>query len=121
TQTTPAQFIVNSIGVGNICTATETVPPGYTANQTSCIAIGLAAGGTANCTITNTQNAPASGTFTVNKVFSPHIGTSVQVSVTCTARTPDDSPFPAPEAAPAVFTINSIGAGNTCTATEAVP
>lgn len=50
----PAVFIVTGAGVGATCRATETVPPGYTANQANCAAVAL----NGNCTIINTLIAP---------------------------------------------------------------
>lgn len=49
-EATPAVFNVTGASLGATCTATETVPAGYTANQTGCV--GVAPGG--SCTITNT-------------------------------------------------------------------
>jgi hypothetical protein len=49
----PAVFTVAGASVGATCTATETVPAGYTANQANCV--GVALGG--SCTITNTLTA----------------------------------------------------------------
>jgi len=46
----PAVFTVTGASPGATCTATETVPVGYTADQTGCV--GVALGG--SCTITNT-------------------------------------------------------------------
>jgi hypothetical protein len=46
----PAVFTVGGAGPGATCTATETVPVGYTANQASCVSMPL--GG--SCTIINT-------------------------------------------------------------------
>jgi hypothetical protein len=46
----PAVFSVGGAAPGATCTATETVPAGYTANQANCA--GVALGG--SCTITNT-------------------------------------------------------------------
>ena len=48
----PAVFNVTGASLGATCTATETVPTGYTANQTDCASVAL--GG--SCTITNTLN-----------------------------------------------------------------
>ncbi|HEX9732358.1 MAG TPA: IPTL-CTERM sorting domain-containing protein, partial [Thermoanaerobaculia bacterium] len=49
-EATPAVFTVNGALAGATCTATETVPIGYTADETDCVNVPL--GG--NCTITNT-------------------------------------------------------------------
>ncbi len=54
-ESTPAVFTVTGASPGATCTATETVPAGYTANQTNCVNVAL--GGT--CTITNTLIPPA--------------------------------------------------------------
>ena len=110
----PAVFTVNGAAAGATCTATEVVPPGYTANQLNCV--GVALGG--SCTITNTLN---SATITVNKDFIPDSGAPVSVSLACTSGTVAVTPLNAVEGAPAVFTVNGASAGATCTATEVVP
>ena len=59
--------------VGATCTATETIPAGYTANGSPA---GTCTGGIptpGECTITNTRN---DTTFTVNKIWSPASGAS---------------------------------------------
>ncbi len=50
----PANFTVNGFTVGATCTATETVPTGYTANQTACAGVAITPSGTPSCTIINT-------------------------------------------------------------------
>jgi hypothetical protein len=50
----PAVFTVTGADPGTTCTATETVPAGYTADQTDCL--GVAMGG--SCTIVNTLVTP---------------------------------------------------------------
>ena len=50
----PAVFQVTGASVGTTCTATETVPVGYTANQANCVGVAL----NGSCTIINTLNAP---------------------------------------------------------------
>lgn len=59
----PAVFTVTGADPGATCTATETVPAGYTANQADCV--GVALGG--SCEITNTVN---SDTIVVNPYLS---------------------------------------------------
>ena len=83
---TPFSTTVTGFAVsGSTCTATETVPAGYTASS-NCTAVALTNGVAASCTITNTQT---STTFTVNKAYSPSGPiTSVPVSVTCSSGTP---------------------------------
>ncbi|MEO8134366.1 MAG: ice-binding family protein, partial [Betaproteobacteria bacterium] len=46
----PAVFQVTGASAGATCTATETVPLGYTANQVNCVGVAL----NGSCTITNT-------------------------------------------------------------------
>jgi hypothetical protein len=46
----PAVFMVSGASPGATCTAAETVPAGYTGNQTDCVDVAL--GG--SCTISNT-------------------------------------------------------------------
>ena len=46
----PAVFQVTGASVGATCTATETVPVGYTANQANCVGVAL----NGSCTIVNT-------------------------------------------------------------------
>ena len=114
--TTPAVFTVTGASVGATCTATETVPAGYTANQTNCVNVAL--GG--SCTITNSLNSN-SNTITVNKNFIPASGAAVLVALTCTSGTVNNSPQNASTATPAVFTVTGASLGATCTATETVP
>ncbi len=110
----PAVFTVNGASPGATCTATETVPAGYTANQSNCVNVAL--GGT--CTITNTLN---NNTIVVNKDFSPNSVATVPVALTCTSGTVTTTPLNAAEGAPAVFTVTGASPGATCTATETVP
>ena len=115
----PRTFTITGFAAGATCTATETVPSGYTANQAGCAGVAIANSGTASCTITNTLN---SATLTVNKNFSDNSAASVTVSVTCTN---GGSASPASgtvtHAAPRTFTITSFSSGATCTATETLP
>lgn len=101
--------------VGTTCTATETVPVGYVANQTNCV--GVALGGI--CTITNTLG--AANTITVNKDFTDNNTATVPVALTCTSGTVTATPLNASEASPAVFTVSGASVGATCRATETVP
>ena len=110
----PAIFTVTGANPGTICTATETVPLGYTANQGNCVTVAL--GG--SCTITNTLN---SDTIVVNKNFIPNSVATVPVSLACTSGAVTTTPLNASESAPAVFTVTGAAPGATCTATETVP
>ncbi|MDT8320100.1 MAG: ice-binding family protein [Xanthomonadales bacterium] len=110
----PAVFTVTEAEEGATCTATETVPGGYTANQASCVDVPL--GG--SCQITNTLN---SDTIVVEKDFSPNSTAAVSVALTCTSGTVEDTPLLAAEGAPAVFTVTEADEVTTCTATETVP
>lgn len=110
----PAVFTVSGAEVGATCTATETVPDGYTADQTNCETVSL----DSSCTITNTVN---SDSIVVYKDFTPDSDAPVSVSLTCTTGTATVTPLDAAEGAPAVFTISGAEEGATCTATETVP
>jgi hypothetical protein len=113
----PAVFtVVGADPAGTTCTATETVPLGYVANQADCAAVAL--GG--SCTITNTVNLGAD-TITVNKDFIPNSGAAVSISLTCTSGTVTSTPLLASEAAPAIFNVTGATPGATCAATETVP
>ncbi len=113
-EATPAVFDVVGASVGATCTATETVPSGYTADQAGCVGVAL----DGSCTITNTLD---NNTIVVNKDFIPNSTASVPVSLTCTSGTVTTTPLNASEAAPAVFTVTGSTLGSTCTATETVP
>ncbi|MHB0982455.1 MAG: ice-binding family protein, partial [Thiobacillus sp.] len=58
----PAVFTVTGASAGATCTATETVPAGYTADQTGCVGVAL----NGSCTITNTLIPLGAATITVN-------------------------------------------------------
>jgi hypothetical protein len=111
----PAVFTLAGADLtGTTCTATETVPANYTADQTNCASV--TPGGA--CTITNTL---IGNTITVNKDFIPNSVATVPVNLTCTSGLVDVTPQNASEAVPAVFTITGASPGATCTATETVP
>ncbi|MEO7200207.1 MAG: IPTL-CTERM sorting domain-containing protein, partial [Dokdonella sp.] len=113
-ESSPAVFTVTGASPGATCTATETVPGGYTAAQADCISVAL--GG--SCTITNTLD---SNTIVVNKDFIPDSTATVPVELTCSSGTVTTTPLNASESSPAVFTVTSASPGTTCTATETVP
>lgn len=110
----PAVFTLAGADPGTTCTATETVPTGYTADQSNCVDVPV--GG--SCVITNALNANA---IVVHKDFVPDVDASVSVSLLCTSGAPLATPLDASESAPAVFEINGADPGVTCTATEIVP
>jgi hypothetical protein len=64
----PANFTVTGFSAGATCTATETVPAGYSPNQADCANKAITAGATTSCTIVNTDIAP---TVTLSKAASP--------------------------------------------------
>ncbi|MDZ4729873.1 MAG: IPTL-CTERM sorting domain-containing protein [Xanthomonadales bacterium] len=113
-ESTPAVFAVTGANAGATCTATETVPVGYTANQSGCVGVALGS----SCTITNSLD---SNTITVNKDFSPNSIATVPVALSCTSGTVTATPLNASESTPAVFTVTGASQGATCTATETVP
>jgi hypothetical protein len=113
----PAVFSVAGADPGATCTALETVPPGYTADQTDCIDVPL--GG--SCTIFNTLIPPDAETITVRKDFSDNNPDPVLVSLECPSGTIETTPLAAAEGAPAVFLVDGADPGTTCLATEAVP
>jgi len=110
----PAVFDITGAASGATCTAAESVPSGYSANQTDC-QNGDPLNG--SCTIINTP-AQSSDSFTVYKNFTDNSSTSVSISLSCSSGTVTNSPQWASEASPAVFDITGAGAGATCTAVE---
>lgn len=117
-QAAPAVFTVGSADPGATCTAEETVPKGYTADQSDCIDVALGE----SCTIVNSLIIPPGpDTVTVLKDFSDDNTDPVSVSLTCTSGTVSATPLPASEGSPAVFGIADAEPGATCTATEDVP
>ena len=113
----PAVFTVAVADPGTLCTATETVPTGYTANQADCVDVEL--GG--SCTISNTAIPAGPATVTVNKDFSDNSDATVSIGLVCTSGSVSSTPLPAAEGAPAIFTVTGALAGASCTATETVP
>ncbi len=110
----PAHFTVNGFSstASTNCTATESVPSGYSSSGT-CTA-SLAVG---TCTITNTPN---TAPFTVLKNFTDGNPASVTVSLQCTSGSVVVDDPTASGGDPADFTVNgfSSAAGTSCTATE---
>jgi len=62
-EATPAVFTVGAASPGATCTATETVPAGYTANQAGCVGVAL----NGSCTITNTLIPPIANIPTLSE------------------------------------------------------
>ena len=116
-ETSPAVFDITGAASGASCTATESVPSGYSANQTDC-QNGNPLNG--SCTIVNTL-IPGSDSFTVYKDFSDNNPDSVSVSLSCSSGTVTNNPQWAAEVSPAVFNITGATGGTTCTAAESVP
>jgi hypothetical protein len=115
-ETASAVFTVEGFANDTTCTATETVPAGYTADQSDCLNVDLALDGA--CTIINTL---PTAQFVVNKDFVPDSGAEVVVSLSCTSGSVVNDDTSASEADPANFTVKGFSPGTTCTATEAVP
>jgi hypothetical protein len=79
-QAAPRTYTITGFNSDATCTASETVPAGYTTHQTDCACVVIINGGSVICTITNTLNSSA---LTVNKIFSDNSAASVTVSVSC--------------------------------------
>jgi hypothetical protein len=73
-------FEVTGFTPGATCTATETVPPGYVANQAGCIDVAV----DGSCTITNTQR----GHLIVTKHTDPGSDTLTQFTMTASGSAP---------------------------------
>ena len=118
----PAVFTVTGFDDPNAtCTATETVPSGYTASGEPEGTCQATLGGA--CTITNTLN---QATVTVHKDYSDDNPTPVSVALECTdgtvTNTPQNASDEAAGGSPAVFTVTGFDDPNaTCTTTETVP
>jgi YVTN family beta-propeller protein len=52
-ETDEAEFTIGGFTTGATCTATETVPSGYTADESNCLNVAIAVNVTSTCTITN--------------------------------------------------------------------
>jgi len=115
----PAVFNLSDVATGNVCTATETVPDGYTPDESDCAAKAAGPEISASCQIVNTKDSdPVATTFTVRKHFSDDNADAVQILLTCTGAMPDADTKPASEENPAVFNLSDVTEGNMCTATE---
>lgn len=111
----PAVFSVTGFLGAPSCTATEVVPPGYTANQTGCANVPLATG---SCLLLNTLNL---ATFSVAKDFSDNNPAAVTMTLTCSSGVVTPASAPASEGSPALFSVSGFDGAPTCTATETVP
>ncbi|MDO8614304.1 MAG: hypothetical protein Q7T33_01030 [Dehalococcoidia bacterium] len=96
---TPAVFTINAVpGGGTTCTATETVPTGYTASQAACAGVAIPASGTASCTITNNVSVGPQVTV-IKHVVNDNGGTALASAFTMTVTCPGaPAPFPGAEA-----------------------
>ena len=104
---------MNGFSASATCTASETVPANYSADESACLNVAIAiTGGPFSCTITNTA------TFQVLKDFSNDNPAAVIVGLTCTSGTVTVDDPTASEADPADFTVEGFSPGASCTATE---
>lgn len=113
----PAIFTVIGADPGATCTALETVPQGYTADQTDCVDVALGE----SCRIFNTLIPIDAEIVTVFKEFSDNNPQSVLVELECTSGTVETTPLSAAEGSPAVFQVLNADPGASCMATEQVP
>ena len=114
-----AVFSLVNVGSNNQCTATETVPDGYIADESDCRRIAVGPDAAEFCNIINTPFDSVDTSFTVSKVFSDESTASVQVTLSCTDASIDSATKSASMGSPAVFALSNVGSGNLCTATEA--
>ena len=115
-EASPAVFNISGASAGATCTAIEnTVPSGYTANQTDC-----QDGDPLNssCTIINNKVTQSTDRFWVFKNFTDDNSASVTVTLSCTSGTVTNNPQLASEASAAVFNISGASPGATCIANE---
>ena len=110
-----AQFNISGAVPGTSCTAIESVPSGYTADQSDC-QNGDPLNG--SCTIVNNLVENDAESFWVFKDFSDDNSASVSVTLSCSRGTVTNNPQLASEAAPAEFSITGSNPSATCTATE---
>ena len=83
----PANFTIAGFNTGATCTATESVPAGYTADQSNCLSVAIVHIGNASCTITNTlaptpTPTPAPGVQTA--LFAPIADSFIRANVDAT-------------------------------------
>ncbi|MDZ4731580.1 MAG: hypothetical protein SH820_16745, partial [Xanthomonadales bacterium] len=121
-----AEFTVTDYVDGTTCTASEdSVPAGYTTDNSDCTDMALVSSEDSACEITNTQN-PV--TVTVNKTFSaPHpvMDSQASITLTCPTATVDGSPLTATKTTTgyvATFEVSNFPfGGEACVATETIP
>ena len=111
----PAVFTINGFNPPATCTATETAPPGYSGDASSCNMVAITPGGASQCTIFNNA---ITETFTVVKDFSDNNPMAVTVSLTCATGTVSPSSTTMSEASPAIFTVLVVVGDPNCVATE---
>jgi hypothetical protein len=102
----PAVFTVTGASAGVTCTATETVPANYTANQAGCVAVAL----NGSCTIINTLAAASCPTtFAPAVIPNGTVGNAYSVTFTGSAGVAPYTFTVAPGTLPAGLTLTSAG------------
>jgi len=124
TQAAPATFEISNFEFdgSELCSATETVPVGYTANEGSCtnsMSVTLGSSGT-GCTIFNQQD---SVTIIVGKTYDDGNTIPADILLECDSGTiAPSATLPASPAASAEFILSNFDfTGATCVATEPTP
>jgi hypothetical protein len=111
----PQTFTVSGFSSGATCTAGESpVPAGYSADQTNCGSVTVAAGNAKTCTITNNAQA----TLQVSNVYSDANTAAVTVTLTCSSGTITGSPASVAPGSPQTFTVTGFSSPSTCSALE---
>jgi len=112
----PAVFTVTEAEPGTTCTATETVPDGYTANETGCIDVPLGS----SCEITNIQDGLEDrATFRVIKDFTDDNPMDVEVTIDCNTGLILDQNKDISEDSDVEFVVTSFDQGElNCTVSE---
>ena len=108
----PAVFNVSGSTGDPECTAAESVPSGYNADESGCASVLLSVG---TCTITNTLK---KAEFTVSKEYSDDNTTAVTITLTCVSGDVSPETAPASPGSPAVFSVSDSTGEPECTAAE---
>jgi hypothetical protein len=115
----PAVFTVTDADQGATCTATETVPDGFIANQVDCVDMALGS----SCEITNIRdNPPDRATFSVSKDFTDGNPMDVEVTISCNTGLPLTQSQNINASSDVEFIVTSFDEGGlSCDITEVLP
>jgi hypothetical protein len=113
----PAEFTISDLpAAGTTCTATETLPAGYSQESSTCTDIAVTVGTTPSCEFVNV---PMRATFAVTKIFTDGNLGEIEATISCNTGLPIEQSQEVSPGSPVEFVVGDFDVGELdCTISE---